>query len=98
MHGTACSVESVFSDDSMIALRFVDGRVLVIPTGWFPSLASATADELKHYTITPFGVHWPTLNEDISVEGVIAGRGAQCLNSDVGASLSLVRKMIGPSA
>jgi len=95
MRGMNCSVESVFSDEDFIAFRFTDGRVLAVPKGWFPTLAEASMAQLSHYHISPFGVHWPSLDEDIAVSGLLEGRGAQCVSSDVRSSLARIKKMTG---
>ncbi len=56
-----------------------DGRSLGIPLAWFPRLLQATAEQRHAFRISPSGngLHWPDLDEDISVEGLIAGRGDQ---------------------
>ena len=52
-----------------------DGRTLGIPLAWFPRLLRASAVERAEVAISPFGLHWEVLDEDISVAGLIAGRG-----------------------
>jgi hypothetical protein len=52
-----------------------DGRVIGVPLSWFPRLKAASADERAAFELTPFGIHWEGLDEDISVEGLLAGRG-----------------------
>jgi|GEM_PF-397428 len=95
MRGITCSVESVFSDEDFVAFRFNDGRVLAVPKGWFPTLAEASTAQLSNYYISPFGVHWPGLDEDVSVSGLLEGRGAQCVSSDVSSSLARIKQMTG---
>jgi hypothetical protein len=43
---------------------------------WFPRLAKAAPEQRGDFTISPSGLHWDALDEDISVEGLLAGRGA----------------------
>jgi Protein of unknown function (DUF2442) len=62
-------------DDDMMHVRFADGRVLSVPLNWFPTLQRATPKELARYEIGGGGVslHWPDLDEDLSVAGLMAG-------------------------
>lgn len=52
-----------------------DGRVLHLPLEWFPRLKSAPANQRNHYEILGDGegVHWPDIDEDLSVEGFLRG-------------------------
>jgi hypothetical protein len=54
-----------------------DGRTLGIPLAWFPRLLRAGADQRERYEISGggTGLHWEELDEDISVQGLLAGRG-----------------------
>ena len=64
-----------FSEDSfMVCLN--DGRRITIPLAWYPRLHHATRDELKNYQLIGGGegIHWPKLDEDISVEALLSGR------------------------
>ena len=67
-----------FSDDSF-SIFLMDGRVLTVPLAYFPRLLSATFDQLMKYELSGggTGIHWEALNEDISVAGLLAGRGDQ---------------------
>lgn len=69
------SAESVRFDDDSMWVALSDGRTLGIPLAWFPRLLNATPDERSRVTLSPFGLHWEALDEDISVAGLIAGRG-----------------------
>ena len=53
-----------------------DGRSIPVPLAWYPRLIHATADERAHFRFIGGGegIHWPDLDEDISVEGIVAGR------------------------
>jgi len=53
-----------------------DGRSISIPLAWYPRLAHATAEERKNWRSIAHGrgIHWESLDEDISVEGLLAGR------------------------
>lgn len=68
--------ESVrFSEDSMI-VSLDDGRSISVPLAWYPRLLHGTLQEREEYELIGEGVglHWPRLDEDISVEGLLAGR------------------------
>lgn len=68
--------ESVqFSDDSM-TVNLDDGRSISVPLAWYPRLLHGSAQERMHFKLIGDGegIHWPTLDEDISVEGLIAGK------------------------
>lgn len=65
-----------FEDDTMW-VDLTDGRTLGIPLAWFPVLLEATPEQRLQYRIgaSGNGLHWEELDEDISVEGLLAGRG-----------------------
>jgi hypothetical protein len=65
----------VFSEDAMTVL-LDDGRSLSVPLAWYPRLLAASLDEMKRFELIGDGegIHWPDLDEDISVEGLLAGR------------------------
>ena len=68
--------ESVsFSEDSMV-VQLDDGRALSIPLAWYPRLLHGTQQEREKLELIGEGegIHWPDLDEDISVEGLLAGR------------------------
>ena len=60
-------------DDIVVAL--VDGRTVSVPLVWFPRLAGATRDQLENYELPGDGegIHWPDIDEDLSVEGLLRG-------------------------
>ena len=57
-------------------MRLDDGRRLAVPLAWFPRLLDGTKAERADYELIGEGegIHWPQLDEDISVEGLLAGR------------------------
>lgn len=68
--------ESVqFTEDSMTA-KLDDGRSLSVPLAWYPRLLHGTKLELQNLQLIGDGegIHWPELDEDISVEGLLAGK------------------------
>ena len=73
-----------FANDSMW-VELADGRTIGVPLAWFPRLLNASEDQLKSYTLSPNGIHWDSLDEDISVSGLLAGRGDQTKKGKVAA-------------
>jgi hypothetical protein len=51
-----------------------DGRKIVTPLEWYPRLLKASADERSDYEIMPMGIHWPRLDEDLSILGMLQGK------------------------
>jgi Protein of unknown function (DUF2442) len=66
----------VTADALVVELR--DGRVVSVPVGWYPRLAAATPVERRRWElIRPgIGIHWPAIDEDISVEALLQGLGS----------------------
>lgn len=65
-----------FNPDTF-AVSLSDGRILHVPLAWFPRLLKATPIERSEFELSHSGIHWEALDEDISVEGLLAGRGDQ---------------------
>ena len=63
-----------FDNDSMW-LHLDDGRVLAVPLAWFPRLLAATPEQRAEFELSPCGIHWEGLDEDISIDGLLAGHG-----------------------
>ncbi|NUO10158.1 MAG: DUF2442 domain-containing protein [Candidatus Brocadia sp.] len=65
----------VFTEDSFI-VYLTDGRSISVPLVWYPRLFNAKKQELENYELIGDGegIHWPDLDEDISMEGILAGR------------------------
>ena len=59
-----------------MTVRLDDGRALSIPLAWYPRLLHGTPAERANFELIGDGegIHWPELDEDISVEGLLAGR------------------------
>lgn len=72
----APAVTGVTVSDEAVQFELSDGRAVSAPLAWYPRLAHGTAAERAHWRVIGrgAGVHWPDLDEDISVEGVLAGR------------------------
>jgi hypothetical protein len=61
----------------MMWVQLVDGRVIGVPLAWFPRLLRASPERRLRFEISGGGqgLHWDELDEDISVAGLLAGRG-----------------------
>jgi len=68
--------QDVTLSDESLTVELVDGRSVSIPLAWYPRLTHATPTERKNWRLIGRGegIHWPDLDEDISVEGLLAGR------------------------
>jgi hypothetical protein len=72
---TALAQNVLVTDDSLI-VDLDDGRTISVPLAWFPRLLNGSEEERNNWRIIGRGegVHWPELDEDISIEGIIFGR------------------------
>ena len=62
--------------DDTLSVDLEDGRTIAVPIGWFPRLAYGTGTERANVQIAGagLGLHWPDLDEDIGVEGLLLGK------------------------
>lgn len=70
------NAERVTITKDTLTVDLSDGRTISAPLAWFPRLLHATAQERKHWRFIGKGqgLHWEDLDEDISIEGLLAGR------------------------
>jgi hypothetical protein len=68
--------QGVTASDEALIVDLADGRTITVPLAWFPRLAHGTAAERANWRLIGggVGIHWPDLDEDISVESLLAGR------------------------
>jgi hypothetical protein len=59
-----------------LVVTLVDGRRIATPLDWYPRLKRASAQQRAHYEIMPMGIHWPDVDEDLSIAGMLKGRSA----------------------
>jgi hypothetical protein len=78
---TSVSATTIRFDEDSMWVSLSDGRVLGVHLAWFPRLLGATPEQLQQVRISPRGLHWESLNEDISIEGLLRGLGDQSQNS-----------------
>ena len=71
----AMAQQVTVTDDALI-VDLVDGRTVSVPVSWYPRLAHGTPAERSNWRLLGRGegIHWPDLDEDISVAGLLAGR------------------------
>ena len=68
--------QSVVVTDEALTVDLTDGRTLSVPLVWYPRLLQGTPEERSHWELIGDGegIHWPQLDEDLSVEGLLLGR------------------------
>ena len=60
--------------DLIVTLR--DGRKIATPLDWYPRLIAASPAQRANYEIMPMGIHWPEIDEDLSIAGMLQGKSA----------------------
>ena len=70
------AIQNVKVTAESLSVDLTDGRTMSVPLAWFPRLTHATSKERSHWELIGrgVGIHWPELDEDISLEGILAGR------------------------
>ena len=66
-------------DDDALTVRLTDGRTISAPLAWFPRLADAAPEQRRAFEVAGggHGLHWPEVDEDVSVEGLLRGMPAR---------------------
>lgn len=59
--------------DVSLVVELADGATLTTPLWWYPPLLAATPEQRSRIELSPYGVHWPDLDEDLSIEGMLKG-------------------------
>jgi hypothetical protein len=70
------SATSAQVNDDILSVDLSDGRAISVPVAWYPRLSQGTSEERDHWRLigNGRGIHWPDLDEDISVENLLAGQ------------------------
>jgi hypothetical protein len=70
------SAHNVTVSEDSLTVDLVDGRTIIVPLLWYPRLWHGTPEERDNFEIIGDGtfIHWPDLDEDLSVAGILAGR------------------------
>ena len=68
--------QSVQIDEDRLVVDLTDGRTIIAPLAWYPRLWQGKPEERARFEIIGDGayIHWPELDEDLSVAGILAGR------------------------
>lgn len=68
-------VAGVSFDADRLIVDLMDGRTIAVPLAWYPRLADATAEQRADWQVAGagYGIHWPDIDEDLSVEGLLRG-------------------------
>lgn len=68
--------QQVAVTEDTLTVDLVDGRTISVPLGWYPRLLYGTLEERNHWRLigSGEGIHWPDVDEDISVENLVAGK------------------------
>ncbi len=78
------SARSVVCRDGEIVVSMQSGAEIRFPVAENPRLACGTPDQRRNVEISPFGLHWPDLDEDLSFRGLLAGDYGQKQNAEPG--------------
>ena len=72
---TTALAKAVELNDEAMQVFLADGRILTVPLLWFPRLFAASPDQRTNVEIGGggFGLHWPDIDEDLSVANLMAG-------------------------
>lgn len=62
----------VIDDSLVVTLR--DGRIISTPLIWYPRLVQATPEQIAEVELGAWGLHWESLDEDLSIRGMLLGR------------------------
>jgi len=78
-------INDVWFEGDCLHIRLKTNMVLVTPLGWYERLQGADDEELSNYRILPFGdaIHWPDLDEDLSVKGILTFAAGQARQLEV---------------
>jgi hypothetical protein len=63
-------------DETHLSVTLADGRILRTPLWWYPRLASASVERRSAVEFSPLGIHWPEIDEDLSVASILRGQKA----------------------
>lgn len=71
-------IVAVRVDEDVLSVDLIDGRSVSVPLVWYPRLLHATSEQRQNWILSAagFGIHWPDVDEDVSVHGMLAGAAA----------------------
>jgi hypothetical protein len=68
-------VSVAFTADELV-VTLADGRKIATPLAWYPRLRDASPSERARFELMAMGIHWPALDEDLGIAGMLRGRPA----------------------
>ena len=73
--GAGSAITAVRTDEDHLIVDLRDGRTISVPLAWYPRLLHASPEQRGHWEIVGggFGIHWPEIDEDLSIEGILSG-------------------------
>jgi hypothetical protein len=57
-----------------LVVTLADGRRIATPLDWYPRLKNASTAQRNNFEVMPMGIHWPDIDEDLSIAGMLKGR------------------------
>lgn len=66
-------IKSVWCTDQDLVVTMKDGRTISVPLWWYPTLFNATPAQRAEFEIGRYGIHWPEIDEDIELAGLLVG-------------------------
>ena len=66
-------VSAAFTAEELV-VTLADGRKIATPLSWYPRLCDASTAQRNHFELMAMGIHWPDLDEDLGVAGMLRGR------------------------
>ena len=68
-------VKDVHFSEYEMSVELIDGRTITVPLSWYPRLEQAAKEQLKEWEICAggYGIHWESIDEDLSTEGLLLG-------------------------
>ena len=78
-HQSSCGADNtpapigVEITEAEVIVRLADGRTIATPLIWYPPLLNATVEQRANFVLGPAGIHWPDIDEDLSIAGMLAG-------------------------
>jgi hypothetical protein len=75
MSSSRAKVNNISIRSDMLIVELTDGRILSVPLTWYPTLLQATAKQLRDWKTcgAGTGIHWPSLDYHLSVDGLLRG-------------------------
>ncbi|MGB3312436.1 MAG: DUF2442 domain-containing protein [Nodosilinea sp.] len=69
-------IQQASVSEDLLTVKLSDGRLIAVPLAWYPRLLHGTPAERKNYRLTggKAGIHWPELDEDISLKNILLGQ------------------------